>query len=281
MDSKRFDSRNLSEQAKEVIKGWAKNAVSADLVKMVENEAEAIKAILVPNSASGSKSAEPKNGWASKDTVNTALSMIQNQLNGFQTVPQLLVLVFAMWMIKALFIEMETAATTVLDVLALWSKLDKDSKDGIKKAAFDLLSFQRAKGEFLKHCNDLKIHSLSGFLTLQDFVNTLRPILPNPSRGMFDEMVSLIVDKSNVRAEEIEYPASDQQDPDDWEISTWSTLCLVPQNQSSAVEIPEEPEDGEIPDEPAGNPPEIYNQLESELPDFYKLFKDRLLPKEE
>ena len=93
-------------------------------------------------------------------------------------------------------------------------------------------------------------------------------------------MVSLIVDKSNVRAEEIEYTASDQQDPDDWEISTWSTLCLVPQNQSSAVEIPEEPEEGEVPDEPAGNPPELYNKLESELPDFYKLFKDRLLPKE-
>ena len=149
LDSKRFDSRNLSEQAKEVIKGWSKSAVATDLVKMIEQELKPIQAVLLPESVHNGNSAEPKNGWASKDAVNTALALIQKQLNEFQTAPQLLTMVFAMWMIKALFIEMDTAATTVLDVLSLWSKLDRDQKDKIKKAAFDLLSFQRAKGKFV------------------------------------------------------------------------------------------------------------------------------------
>ena len=96
---------------------------------------------------------------------------------------------------------------------------------------------------------------------------------------MFDEMVSLIVDKSNVKAEEIQYASSEQQDPEDWEISTWSTLCLIPQNQSSAVEMHDELEDGELCEHPAEAPPSDshIDRVENELPGFYKLMKDRLL----
>ena len=96
---------------------------------------------------------------------------------------------------------------------------------------------------------------------------------------MFDEMVKLIVDKHNVKAEDIKYEPSDQVDPEEWDISTWSTLCLVPQGQSSAVNQVEdggEPEEGEI---PAGQDDgdDQMEALMKELPDFYRLIPKRFM----
>lgn len=117
LDSKQFDSKNLSSQAKQVIKVWAKSAVTEDLVKMISDEAvevakalkqELINIIPTPQDVSFST-------FVTKKTMGDALMIIQKQMNEFQTFPNVLELMFGMWIIKAIFIEIHTAATLVLE----------------------------------------------------------------------------------------------------------------------------------------------------------------------
>ena len=82
-------------------------------------------------------------------------------------------------------------------------------------------------------------------------------------------MVAALSDKKNASAQEIKFPLSGVQDFDQWEISSWSTLDLVPKNQSSRIEQRLALEDGEIPSEPVKKTG--LDALALDMPDFHAL----------
>ena len=102
--------------------------------------------------------------------------------------------------------------------------------------------------------------------------------MPDPTKELFNGMVTMLKNKKNLPAEEIRFDPTEQRDFDQWEISSWSTLNLVPQGQSSEIGVNEavrEPaEEGEIQDD-QGQEEDVLNDLLHDLPDFYHLIPKR------
>ena len=102
--------------------------------------------------------------------------------------------------------------------------------------------------------------------------------MPVPTKELFNGMVNMLKNKKNLPAEEIRFDPTEQKDFDQWEISSWSTLNLVPQSQSSEIganEAEAEPaEEGEIREE-QGHEGDVLNDLLHDLPEFYHLIPKR------
>ena len=102
--------------------------------------------------------------------------------------------------------------------------------------------------------------------------------MTNQTKELFEKMVDMLKNKKNLAAEEIRFDPTEQKDFDQWEISSWSTLNLVPQGQSSEI-MPNQPEEepaeeGEIrEDQEQGD--DVLNDLLHDLPDFYHLIPKR------
>ena len=123
-----------------------------------------------------------------------------------------------------------------------------------------------------------QLKNVSGYLTLWDFSTAVRPLMPNQTKELFEKMVDMLKNKKNLAAEEIKFDPTEQKDFDQWEISSWSTLNLVPQGQSSEIAANQQnegsAEEGEIKeDENQGN--DVLNDLLHDLPDFYHLIPKR------
>ena len=102
--------------------------------------------------------------------------------------------------------------------------------------------------------------------------------MPHQTKDLFEKMVDMLKNKKNLAAEEIKFDPTEQRDFDQWEISSWSTLNLVPQGQSSEIATDkneeESAEEGEIKeDENPGD--DVLNDLLHDLPDFYHLIPKR------
>ena len=121
----------------------------------------------------------------------------------------------------------------------------------------------------------------SGHLTLRDFAHSLRPLLTSAADSSFGNMMQQLQEKKNFPPEEIKFDAPDAADAEEWEISSWSALNLVPQSQSSAVDAGGEPaaeqEEGEINEEPENQDDPLLDDLMTNLPDFYHLIPKRHL----
>ena len=94
-------------------------------------------------------------------------------------------------------------------------------------------------------------------------------------------MMQQLEEKKNIPPEEIRFDAPDAAGAEEWEISSWSALNLVPQSQSSAVdaggETAAEQEEGEINEEPQNQDDPLLEDLMTNLPDFYHLIPKRHL----
>ena len=100
--------------------------------------------------------------------------------------------------------------------------------------------------------------------------------MAEPVQHILTDMVAALVDKHGVGASEIKYNLSGIERIADWEISSWSSLCLIPRDQSSAVQAaPADLEDGEIGVEQPNEESDL-ERLARDLPDFYKLIPKRL-----
>ena len=123
-----------------------------------------------------------------------------------------------------------------------------------------------------------KLNLCSGYLTLWDFATAVQPLMPRQTKDLFAKMVDMLKNKKNLAAEEIKFDPTEQKDFDQWEISSWSTLNLVPQGHSSEIAVDkqnEEPaEEGEIKDDNKREE-DVLNDLLHDLPDFYHLIPKR------
>ena len=115
-------------------------------------------------------------------------------------------------------------------------------------------------------------------MTLWDFSTAIQPVMPHQTKDLFEKMVDMLKNKKNLAAEEIKFDPTEQKDFDQWEISSWSTLNLVPQGQSSEIAAgtnEEEPaEEGEIKEDEKPES-DVLNDLLHDLPDFYHLIPKR------
>ena len=101
-------------------------------------------------------------------------------------------------------------------------------------------------------------------------------------------MVEILQEKKDIPPEEIKFESAEIKEPENWEISSWSALNLVPQNQSSAIAASpaaaaeDEEEEGEIQDNPQGinlQDDKLLDDLMNTLSDFYQLIPKRHLKK--
>ena len=144
LDNKQFDSKNFSDQAKGIIKVWAKNSAAENLVSLVEKDAEKLGEVLkdsiikhVPTPQACSFEL-----FVSKSSLNKALVIIQKQLNETLSAAQNLQTIFSMWCIHAIFFDVNKAAQLVLDILSGWASTAQKTKEKIKQAARLLIDFQ-------------------------------------------------------------------------------------------------------------------------------------------
>ena len=98
---------------------------------------------------------------------------------------------------------------------------------------------------------------------------SIRSILTFHAQQVLDDMVAALSDRKSASAQEIKFPLSTVEDFDQWEISSWSTLDLVPKNQSSTVEQRLALEDGELEPETDNKTP--LSLLAMAMPGFHAL----------
>ena len=79
--------------------------------------------------------------FVTKKTLNEALRLIQKQLLAMTGQEETITIQLAMSVIHALFVEPGTAAQAVLDILAVWAKLEDETMDKVKSAAHSLIQF--------------------------------------------------------------------------------------------------------------------------------------------
>ena len=118
---------------------------------------------------------------------------------------------------------------------------------------------------------------------MRDLDHSIRPLLSSAADKVFNQMVQLLQEKKNIPPEEIKFESAEAKEPQQWEISSWSALNLVPQSQSSAIEAAEQaasdPEDGEVNEDLENPEDELLDDLMHNLPDFYHLIPKRHLRK--
>ena len=102
---------------------------------MVEKiKPEMLKAIPTPASLSFDL-------FVTKKTLNEALTLIQKQLLTMVGEEDSLTIQLAMSIIHAIFVDPGTAAQAVLDILAVWTRLEDDDMGKVKTAAQSLIQF--------------------------------------------------------------------------------------------------------------------------------------------
>ena len=277
LDKKQFDSSNLSDQAKSVIKSWAKTESEANFLPFINKNLDKVFELLKPkiSEAVPTPTDASFTVFITKKMFNDSLTLVQKQVLEMQSAAEVLRTILSMWCVKSIFMEIGEAATRVLDILSLWANTVTSSREEVKQAAHNLISFQQKGINCTENSGSILIFRL-GYLTLSDFVTCIKPIVADPVQVILTDMVAALVDKHGVGASEIKYNLSGVERIADWEISTWSSLCLIPRDQSSAVQAaPLGLEEGEI---EAGQPDEESDleRLARDLPDFYKLIPKRL-----
>ena len=79
--------------------------------------------------------------FVTKKTLNEALKLIQKQLLTMAGQEETVTIQLAMSIIHAIFVEPGSAAQAVLDILAVWARLEDNSMDKVKSAAQSLIQF--------------------------------------------------------------------------------------------------------------------------------------------
>ena len=159
IDRKLVDFRvsvsNVSESTHSTIKKWALDAVSAEIKRVIEPNADVIadclKAELISKGFSNTSGSDP----TFQDGVKQALTLIQTQLNDLdkdikaaKTVSGLDVdSLMSIVMVREIFSDFDKATTKVLANLKLWSFLQPDRSEDMKMAAQNIFDFQSSKGK--------------------------------------------------------------------------------------------------------------------------------------
>ena len=99
--------------------------------------------------------------FVTKKTMNEALLLIQRQLLTMVGEEESLTIQLAMTIIHAIFVEPETAAQAVLDILAVWTRLEDDIMGKAKTAAQSLIQFSQ-KGKIILWVALKKADSVQG-----------------------------------------------------------------------------------------------------------------------
>ena len=107
---------------------------------MAKIKPEMLKAIPTPASLSFDL-------FVTKKTMNEAMKLIQKQLLTMVGEEESLTTQLAMSIILAIFVDPATAAQAVLDILAVWTRLEDDAMGKVRTAAQSLIQFSH-KGNF-------------------------------------------------------------------------------------------------------------------------------------
>ena len=163
LDSKEFDSKNLSTQAKAAVKNWAKDVLKSEFIhqiegqfhlqylqannKILESPAAVVDAIktellkVIPTPASLSFDL-----FVTKKTLNEALKLLQQQLKNVLDKDEIVQSIYSFAVVDTIFVEPDAAGNMVLDLLAVWSRISGQEELKIKAAATDLINFGKHKG---------------------------------------------------------------------------------------------------------------------------------------
>ena len=149
---------NISEAAQYSIKQWSTDAISGDIGKIMECNADVVVSALkkeLQSALAAPSSSGVANDKVFKDAVQKALKLVQDQLNDQKTEIQKISVknsqsdissLMSIWTVKSIFTDFSTAAVKVLENLKLWSHLEPAKVKECTDAARNLLDFQKSKG---------------------------------------------------------------------------------------------------------------------------------------
>ena len=144
---------NITKSTKDAMGRWAVSEVSDQIATIMASNADKVVAALKTELQSQLSHQSGTN--ADKKVMDTVLKVIQKQITenkaeiekfsagNFKSDVQTAMSIAA---IKAVFSDIGTAATKVMEILKLWAHLQPDKEEAITSAAQNLLNFQRGKG---------------------------------------------------------------------------------------------------------------------------------------
>ena len=185
---------NCSDQLKQNISKWAKDAVESDLARICASNAD----IMVRELKAEMILAMPEPGEirseasSSTSTYQQAMLIIQKQIDEVTTKVNLVKPVaidsaLEVCLVLAVFANPNSAATKSLEWLKIWSELRPSRKEELETAAKNLLNFQSTKG----------------YLTLLDFNTAIFRCLTDQSQKTFKSLQSELQRAMNKTAHEI------------------------------------------------------------------------------
>ena len=185
---------NCSEQLKQNISKWAKDAIESDMARICASNADVmvreLKAeILLAVPEAGEIRQETS---ASSATYQQAMLIIQKQIDEMGNKVNLVKSVsvdssLEIALILAIFSNPKSAAAKALEWLKIWSELRPSRKEELEAAAKNLLNFQSTKG----------------YLTLLDFNTAVFRCLTDQAQKTFKSLQTELQRAMNKNAHEI------------------------------------------------------------------------------
>ena len=163
LDDLKISVVNISKTTQEAISRWAVNAVSTELSNILSSNADvAVQALKKEFLALKSSDSTEKIGeddqqpsQSGRKILDAILKKLQDQITvNKDEVDKLkstafkgdIEMAMSVAAIRAVFSDMGTAATKVMEILKLWSHFQPERDEEVKMAAQNLLNFQQGKG---------------------------------------------------------------------------------------------------------------------------------------